>query len=162
MLVTTVPPPLNYDSYNRLFTLAPLLVLFFWAWARPHVAQGGRGGKAGWWIVLIGLIVQLTGNVIEFWGVLLQDRPAARTAYEEGVQPWIGSEIGFMVFILGALLIAVGSILVGRAIRRSRAGRSWVAAPLAGLAGVPWGIFVFPLVTGAAWAWLAASLRPEQ
>lgn len=159
MLVVTVPPPFTYDTYNRIFTFSLMLVLYFWASLRRRLTEPGRLGALGWGLVLAGLGVQLAGNVTEFWGVLLQDRPAAYAASARGSEPWVGSQVGFMIFGLGALLIAIGSVLVGTWGRRHRAGKRWLPALVAGLAGLPWGVLIFPLIAGTAWAWLGASLR---
>lgn len=132
-------------------------MLAFWASLRRRLTEPGRLGVLGWGLVLVGLGVHLGGNVTEFSGVLLQDRPAAYAASARGSEPWVGSQVGFMIFGLGlgALLITMGSVLLGIWGRRHGAEKRWLPALVAGVAGLPWGVLIFPLIAGTAWASLA-------
>ncbi len=164
------PPPLGYDGYNRLFSLPLLLVLAGWAglrarcWGRLDLlAQGG------WAVALVGLTVMLAGNAVEFWGVLLQDKPNAQTAIGSGEEAWAGSDIGWMVFGLGHLLVVIGMALLGIAARRRALLPRWRGLPLIiAVLGLLWPVLSFTAAgdlavmtaTGAAWAWLGSALTP--
>jgi hypothetical protein len=65
---------LSYDAYNRLLSLPLLLFLVGFATAEWLLRPRTTSGTAGFGAVVPGLLLLLVGNVIEFWGVLLQDR----------------------------------------------------------------------------------------
>jgi hypothetical protein len=156
------PPPLTYDGYNRLFSLPLLLVCVGWAalltryWSRLSPAA-----RTGWAVSVAGLAVMLAGNVVEFWGVLLQDKPNAQAAVGTGEEPWVGSDLGWVVFGLGHLVTVVGMAMLGVAERRDTPPRPWWRLPLAiAVLGVLWPVLSFTAVgdvtamaaTGTAWA----------
>jgi hypothetical protein len=163
------PPPLGYDGYNRLFSLPLLLVLAGWAgllarcWRRlDPLARGG------WAVALVGLTVMLAGNVVEFWGVLLQDKPNVQAAVSSGEEAWAGSDIGWMVFGLGHLLVVISMALLGIAAPRRAILPRWRGLPLAiAVLGLLWPVLSFTAVgdfavmaaTGAAWARLGHAVR---
>ncbi len=163
------PPPLTYDGYNRLFSLPLLLVLAGWAgllarcWRRlDPLARGG------WAVALVGLTVMLAGNAVEFWGVLLQDKPNAQAAIGSGEEVWAGSDIGWMVFGLGHLLVVIGMALLGVAARhRALLPRGRGLPLIIAVLGLLWpvlsftaaGDFAVMAATGTAWALLGHAVR---
>lgn len=52
---------------------------------------GGNG--AGLVVAAAGAAPLPAGNLIEFYGVLLQGRPNSYAAYGSGQEPWIGSDV---------------------------------------------------------------------
>ena len=170
-LVTFDPPPLTYDGYNRLFTLPLLFILVGWAAAFAVLRRrADRSAQRGWAVALVGLAVMLVGNVVEFWGVMLQDRPNAYAAMERGEAAWAGSAIGWMVFGLGHLLVVVGMALVGIAALRGDGLPRWRGLPLTIAAlGLLWPVLSFTAVgdfavmaaTGGAWALLGYVFATE-
>ncbi len=170
-LVAVDPLPLGYDAHNRLFTLPLLLLLAGWAGLLVRLLPRlGSLARGGWIVALVGLAAMLTGNAIEFWGVLLQDKPNARAA-ASGEEAWAGSEVGWIVFGLGHLLVVIGMVLVGIAARRGGAlPRQWrVPLVIAGL-GLLWPVLSFTAAgdlavmaaTGAAWGWLGSALGSDR
>ena len=80
----------------------------------------------------------IAGNVAEFWLVLAQSKPNANAAYQSGAEEvWIGSEIGWMLFLLGFLIMSIGLVLFGVAAVRANELPRWRALPLmVGVAGL--------------------------
>lgn len=102
----------SYDGYNRL--LAVPLVLFTFALAQAAVLHRthGRPARAGLSIAAVGTAVLAIGNVVEFYGVLVQDGLNAYAASQAGVdEHWIGSDIGWIVFGIGMLVLLVGGVV---------------------------------------------------
>lgn len=109
---------LGYDGYNRLIAV-PLLLFTVALLLAPRVlgARGlARRGLAG---AAAGAGLLLLGNVVEFYGVLLQDRPNSYAAWGTGQEAWIGSGIGWAIFLVGALVLLVGGILAAVGIHRA-------------------------------------------
>ncbi len=111
---------LSYDGYNRL--LAVPLVLFTVALAlasRRSVWGRDRGLRAGLLVAAVGSGLLLLGNLIEFYGVLLQDDLNAQAAHQAGrAEHWIGSDIGWIIFGVGMLVLLVGGLITALALRR--------------------------------------------
>ncbi len=138
---------LSYDTYNRLLTLPLFLCLVGFIAAEWLLRPRTRPGTVGFVAVVLGLLLLLVGNVIEFWGVLLQSKPNAQTAHETGAaEYWIGSDIGWMMFGLGMLTVIVGGVVLALSVRRTLAVPAWATLFL-GLLGV--GILAGNLVVGA-------------
>lgn len=165
------PPPLSYDDYNRLFTLPLLLVLVGWLGAQARLWGGASGtARGGWVVALVGLAIMLTGNTVEFWGVLLQDKPTAQAAVGSGEAAWAGSDFGWMVFGLGHFLVVIGMTLVGIAALCGGLLPRWRPLPLAiAILGLLWpilsftaaGDFAVMAASGASWALLGYVLSSE-
>lgn len=120
-LVLWSPPPLTYDDYNRLFSV-PLL-LFFGGLVGLHAQQSARGplARLGKLLAFLGCTLLLTGNIVEFWLVLLQAKPNVAAADERGeLDVWIGSEIGWITFLVGLFLLCIGLVLWGIAAVRTK------------------------------------------
>ncbi len=114
-------------------------------------------------MALVGLAVMLIGNAVEFWGVLLQDKPNAQAAVGSGEAAWAGSDIGWMIFGLGHLLVVIGMAVVGIAGRRGVVFRRSWSVPLGiAILGLLWPILSFTAAgdvavmaaTGVTWALL--------
>ncbi len=69
----------------------------------------------------------LIGNVVEFYGVLLQDRLNAYAASRAGEEDhWIGSDLGWMIFGLGMLVLLAGGVMAAMSLWRSRTEPRWL------------------------------------
>ncbi|HSH82048.1 MAG TPA: hypothetical protein VLA19_26270 [Herpetosiphonaceae bacterium] len=138
---------LSYDSYNRLLTLPLLLFLVGFIAAEWLLRPRTMLGTVGFVVVALGLLLLLTGNALEFWGVLLQSKPNAQMAHETGAgEHWIGSDVGWMIFGLGMLALIVGGVVLALSLRRTRMFPNWATLFL-GLLGV--GVLAGNLVAGA-------------
>lgn len=174
-LISFDPPPLNYDDYNRLFTLPLLLVLAGWmGFQMPRLRRARWTTIVAVTVVTLGLVLMLVGNAVEFWGVLFQDRPNAFAAVETGEEAWAGSDIGWMIFGLGHFIAAIGTLGAGlaeppgdgRVPKRSLliaiavlsflwpavSFAAWSDFAVAGLIGVCWSMLPFSLGPAAATA----------
>jgi hypothetical protein len=119
---------LSYDGYSRL--LAVPLLLFNVALAlasRRSVWGKDRGVRAGLLVASVGSGLLLVGNVVEFYGVLLQDDLNAQAAYQAGrPEHWLGSDIGWLIFGAGMLVLLVGGLMTALALRRRRTDATWL------------------------------------
>ena len=138
----------SYETYNRLMPVVLLLLMA--GLACYHAAQRGlygRPGTVGFIACFVGLVLMVVGNVAEFWLFTTQ-------AYAEAN----GRQASWGVFLLGMLLLAIGSALFGVATMRAR-----VLPRLGGLLLVVWlpaGILssIFSAITGLLPTDLAFSL----
>jgi glucan phosphoethanolaminetransferase (alkaline phosphatase superfamily) len=138
---------LGYDAYNRLLALPLLLFLVGFVAAGWLLRPRTGPGRAGFVAVALGLVLLLVGNVVEFWGVLLQSKPNAQTAHETGAAAhWIGSDIGWILFLFGMLATIVGGVILALSHRRTPTFPTWARSFL-GLLGV--GVLAGNLVAGA-------------
>lgn len=111
---------LSYDAYNRLLTLPLLLFLVGVLTTGERLRLRTTPGTVRFVGVVLGLVLLLVGNVIEFWGVLLQPKLNAQTAHEAGVgEHWLGSDIGWMLFGVGMLTLIVDGVVLALSLRRS-------------------------------------------
>jgi hypothetical protein len=133
---------LSYDAYNRLVAVPLLLFTVTLALTPRVLAVRSRVARAGLVVVAVGAGLLVLGNGIEFYGVLLQDRPNAYAGYQAGQESWIGSHVGWAVYLIGGLVLLAGSIAAaGLAFGRTRPG--WLTAFVAALAiGVLSGSFL--------------------
>lgn len=145
---------LTYDDANRIMT-GPILVLVVTtfllargAWGdAPPMARGALAAASGGWFLL------LCGNVLEFWAVLLQDLPNARTAAETGAAAaWWGSYVGWMVFAAGLFLLLAAAVALLASAGRDRASRAR-AIPLAcaWFVLLDWAFAPFAIVVAGGW-----------
>ena len=138
---------LSYDNYNRLLTIPLLLFLVGFIAAGSLVRTRARQGTVGFAVAALGLFLLLIGNVVEFWGVLLQSKPNAHAAFEmASSEHWVGSDIGWMLFGLGMLTLLVGGVVLALTVRRRPTFPNWAVVFL-GLLGV--GVLAGNLVAGA-------------
>ncbi len=118
---------LSYDGYNRL--LAVPLLLFTIALSLTPRALGvpGRLARVGVGVSAAGAALLLIGNVIEFYGVLLQNRLNAYAASRAGAdEHWIGSDLGWITFGVGMLFLLAGGIVAALGLHRSRIAPVWL------------------------------------
>ena len=114
-------------------------------------SPGGRLARTGTVAAFAGCALLIAGNVAEFWLVLAQSKPSANAAYQSGAEEvWIGSEIGWMLFLLGFLILSIGLVLFGVAAIRANELPRWRALPLmVGAAGLT-AFLLGPFVVAAA------------
>jgi len=101
----------SYETYNRLMPIVLLLLMagMVGFHAAQRGAYGGRG-RAGFVASFVGLALMVVGNASEFWLFTMQ-------AYAEAN----GRQASWGVFLLGMLLLAIGSVLFGIATMRAGA-----------------------------------------
>src|SRR5687768_4418576 len=79
----------QYDTLNRFFTIALLLIFVFAIRVRPHLPK--LGGVAH----ICTAAAWLAENVLEFWTVLATDLHTEKTADRLGAsEAWWGSSVG--------------------------------------------------------------------
>lgn len=114
---------LSYDAYNRFLALPLLLFTVALSLAPGVLSIQRRLCRVGLRLGAVGAGLLCIGNVIEFYLVLLQDGLNAQAAHEAGVgEHWIGSDIGWIIFGGGWLLLTIGGLLAAVTLRRERHG----------------------------------------
>lgn len=123
------PGLLDYDGYNRLLAGPLLLFLVALLTAPRALMVPGRSVRAGFGVAAVGVGLLLVGNVVEFYGVLLQDERNAYAAARVGeADHWVGSDIGWIIFGIGMLVLLVGGVTTAVALQRRRMRPLWVIA----------------------------------
>jgi hypothetical protein len=148
------PVGAGYDAANRALTPA-LVLLVALAWLlRSSPPAGSRSGAAAFGI---GALLLLAGNVLEFWAVLASDLHTEKTAARMGEQDafW-GSLLGWMVFLLGTLVLVAAAVIMVRAVGGLLGWLQLVLAVVGLSATALWA--VSPLLAAAAALALAAWL----
>ena len=135
---------LSYDGYNRLVAV-PLLLFIVALVLAPRVLAVTGLARTGLRVAAAGAGLLFAGNVVEFYGVLLQDRPNSYAAWGTGQEPWIGSDIGWMIFLLGALVLLVGGVLAAVGMYRAGVRPRWLGAFAAALGPGVLGMNLFGL-----------------
>lgn len=90
--------------------LNPALLFFICGLAAFYAREGGRlgkSGKAGFVTSLVGLGAMLVGNVLEFW-------------FFGSSHPSAVEHTGWITFLLGVLILGIGSVFFGMATRKAR------------------------------------------
>ncbi len=156
---------LSYDGYNRLLAVPLLLFTIALSLAPRALSPRGRLARVGFPLAAAGAALLLLGNVVEFYGVLLQDGLNAYAASEAGAdEHWIGSDVGWITFILGMFVFLAGGIVTALALHRRRAAPAWLVAfaatlgvgVLAGnLFGLAPALLSVPVLTVYAAGWIA-------
>ena len=155
------PVGAGYDAVNRALTLPLVLLVGYAALLRTSPPGGSRQGSAA---LVVGSILLLAGNVLEFWMVLFSGRHTEKTAARLG-EPEVfwGSFAGWMVFVLGMLVTIAAAAMLGRAVGGLRGGVLIVLAVVGLSATGLWA--VSPLLAGAAGlafaAWLIGLVQPR-
>jgi hypothetical protein len=109
----------HYDTYNRLLTPALVLLLASAFAFRRRVKQASAWGLMPLTIAVIGFGLYLVGNVVEFWGALLADQVSESAAARPGTDDfWQWSFPGFLIFLLGGMVVVVS--LIAFAVRLGR------------------------------------------
>jgi hypothetical protein len=116
------PVGARYDAYNRVLTLAIVLLLASSVAIRRRLAAAGAPGVRAMTAVVVGLALNLAGNVLEFWGSLAAGQETEKTARRLGLEEefW-GSAVGWFVYLAGGLIVVAS--LVAVAVKLGRWGR---------------------------------------
>lgn len=125
---------ITYDGYNRLLVV-PLVffaIALLQAWRAARHRR--RAERLGFAIAATGAAVLAIGNVVEFYGVLLQDGLNAYAAAQAGIdQHWIGSDLGWIAFGIGMLVLLLGGLVAAVGLSDARPGWLRVFAATLGL-----------------------------
>ena len=100
----------GYETYNRLMPavlllLAVGLLAFYAAQKRSH----GWVGRAGFVVALVGLLVMIVGNVVEFWA-FTEEAYGPATLRNSA---WMAFELGMIAFYIGTVLFGIGTLHTG-------------------------------------------------
>ena len=142
----------RYELYNRLLPLALLPVMV--GFLGLHAAQRrsyGRLGKAGFVTAFVGLALAVAGSVGEFWVFTMQPYGEAN-----------GRDASWTIYLLGHLVLALGSVLFGIATVRAKVLARKTAlmfAVLGGFAVVP---FFGALLFAISFTWLGYMLWSQR
>lgn len=152
----TDPVGPHYDVYNRVFTVALVLLLAFALLLRHRSTGRARLGAS---LVTIASVLFVAGNVLEFWGAFVTGGLTEKTAERLGEEgAFWGSAVGWFIFLPGELLLLVGFIILALGLptsgwRKAVIGSAGVAA---GVSTALWA--VSPAAAAVAGAWFAVSL----
>ena len=138
----------RYEAYNRVLPLAVLPVMA--GFLGLHAAQRrsyGWLGKAGFVTALIGLALAVAGSVGEFWVFTTQPYGEAN-----------GRDASWTIYLLGHLILAIGSALFGIATVRAKVVASKAAMMFAVLGAAVVLPFFGPLVFAIPFVWLGYKL----
>lgn len=122
------PVGVHYDAAYRVFTLELVALVALLATYRPRLADTApRAATAA----LAGAGLALLGNVVEFWGGLLQDQPLSGTADRIGADAGPGVLVTFLALDAGAIVTAAITAVLAAlwlmTLRRPAPDRSAVA-----------------------------------
>ncbi len=110
----------GYQLWNRLWTPALLLMALgfvgLFRALRPSLARWARGGLVA---ALIGFALMMLGNFAEFWIFTAE-------SYEG-----VGRNASWMTFLLGLLIMLLGTTVAGLALSRTNLIPKWLAVLLA-------------------------------
>jgi hypothetical protein len=126
-LVNHTPSPFSYDDYNRFLTF-PLVLMLICSFGIYQLLFKQRGGiiRVSGILLVISFTLLLLGNMIEFWVVLLQNKPNAYSAFRSGSnEVWIGSHLGWTTFIIGSGLYVITSFLLGVVLLVKKKAKYW-------------------------------------
>jgi hypothetical protein len=150
-----------YPTYGKTLILVFVLMLLGALGLRAALGeQLTRGGKIGLWLVIIGLVMQILGNIGDYWlGYEVLQQPLWGLSFA------VGSGVGFLV-------CGAGSIMLGIALLRRKLLPGWAAWPLIitpplGIVFMFFGVYHVPsswvLPMSVAWLLLglALLLRPS-
>ena len=155
------PVGTGYDAANRFLTLPLLLLVGYAALLRASPPGGSGKGPVA---LVVGSVLLLAGNVLEFWMVLFSDLHTEKTAARLGEsEAYWGSLAGWILFVLGMLVTVAAAAMLGRAVGGLRGGFLFVLAVVGLSATGLWA--VSPLLAGAAGlalaGWLIGLARPR-
>ncbi len=138
----------RYEAYNRLLPLAllPVMVGFLALHAAQRSSYGWLG-RAGFVTALLGLALALAGSVGEFWLFTMQP-------YGESN----GRNASWAIYLLGHLVLAMGSVLFGIATVRAKVLARKAAMTFAVLGGFAIVPFFGALIFAIPFAWLGYAL----
>jgi len=129
----------SYADWSRLLWIPTALLLIGFLGLYHHVQHAlGKLGKVGYWLTVTGFGLDILGNFIEFWffGLFLVPFTGQFTTGSPG------SNLGYSVASIGAMLGLLGLLLFGVACARAQVSAPWRFLPsLVALAAVS--IFYF-------------------
>ncbi len=98
----------NYQTYNRLMPVVLLLLMV--GLVAFFVAQKGSHDrlliKTGFVVALIGLLVMIAGNVVEFWA--FAEEPYGASSLRDSA--WMAFALGMFAFYMGTVLFGIGTL----------------------------------------------------
>ena len=155
------PVGAGYDAANRFLTLSLVLLVGYAALLRRSPPGGSSKGSMA---LVVGSVLLLAGNVLEFWMVLFSDLHTEKTAVRLGEpEAFWGSPAGWVLFVLGMLVTVAAAAMLGRAVGGLRGGVLFVLAIVGLSATGLWA--VSPLLAGAAGlalaGWLIGLVQPR-
>ena len=138
----------RYEAYNRLLPLAllPVMVGFLGLHAAQRRSYGWLG-RAGFVTALIGLSLVVAGSVGEFWVFTMQPYGEAN-----------GRDASWTIYLLGHLVLAIGSVLFGIATVRAKVLAHKAAKLFAVLGAAVVLPFFGALIFAIPFTWLGYSL----
>ncbi len=138
----------RYEAYNRLLPLAllPLMVGFLGLHAVQRRSYGWLG-KAGFVAALVRLALGVAGSVGEFWVFTTQPYGEAN-----------GRDASWMIYLVGHLVLAIGSVLFGIAAVRAKVLARKPAVMFAVLGGFAVMPFFGALIFAIPFTWLGYTL----
>jgi hypothetical protein len=154
----------RYDTYNRVLTLGLILLFVSSMWLAREVKRGSLPGRRATGAVAAGIGLMVAGNALEFWGSLWTGTETEKTAERLGQEgAFWGSLVGWLVFFLGMIVVAVALIVVARAAVRWGATRAqrWAIGASGVMLGAATGLWaVAPIAAaipavGFAFGWLS-------
>jgi hypothetical protein len=142
----------RYEAYNRLLPLVvlPVMVGFLGLHAAQRRSYGWLG-RAGLGTALLGLGLAVAGSVGEFW--VFTEQPYGEPN---------GRNTSWAIFLLGHLVLAIGSVLFGIATVRAKALARKPATTFAVLGGFAIVPFFGALIFAIPFAWLGYTLWSGQ
>jgi len=155
------PVGAGYDAANRALTLPLVLLVGYATLLRTSPPGGSSKGSV---TLVVGSVLLLAGNVLEFWMVLFSGLHTEKTAARLGEpEAFWGSLAGWILFALGLLVTVAAAVMLGRAIGGLRGGVLVVLAILGLSATGLWA--VSPLLAGTAGlalaGWLIGLVQPR-
>ena len=137
------PVGAHYDTMNRFFTIALLLILAFAIRVRARLPE--LGGVA----LICTAIAWLAGNALEFWAVLATDLHTEKTAVRLGEsEAWWGSPVGWLIFMVGFISAVIAAVSLAAS---QRSMVAWATVPLAVIGTAATALWaVSPLAAAAA------------
>ena len=137
----------RYEAYNRLLPLVllPVMVGFLGLHAAQRRSYGWLG-RAGFVTALLGLALAVAGSVGEFWVFTTQP-------YEAN-----GRATSWTVYLLGHLVLAIGSVLLGIASVRAKVLERKPAMTFAVLGGFAVAPFFGAVIFAIPFTWLGYAL----
>ncbi len=138
----------RYEAYNRLLPLAllPVVVGFLGLHAAQRRSYGWLG-RAGFVTALVGLALVVAGSVGEFWVFTMQPYGEAN-----------GRDASWTIYLLGHLVLAVGSVLFGIATVRAKVLARKPTMTFALLGGFAVAPFFGALMFAIPFTWLGYTL----
>ena len=144
------PVGAHYDGFNRILTVALALLTGSAVMVRARLARAGLPGRGAATALAVGFGLMALGSAVEFWGALIAGEPTEKTAARLGeADSFVGSAIGWALFLLGSVTFTVAAVALSRRVAR------W---PRAGRAAAPAIVAVALLNIAAGWLWAVSPL----